>query len=173
MPMTDASLEPRDPRDNQSVKHIQQELSGIFAELSELFGNPPSFGAIHGFLFASPEPVSQEEIADQLSISAETVHQGLDRLIALEAVTAILPEGEPGPRYAAKHELDHVLSTFLEQQLLPTLKRSADRITSLEGELPNMTPATRDILKARLREVAKWPRLAKTLLPMLRGFIKG
>ena len=159
--------------EKKSLQHIQLEMAEIFADLSELFGNPASLGSIYGLLFTSPAPLSMDEIVEKLDISVGTASQGLRRLAELEAITSVKAEGQRTTRYSAKLELRHYVSIFLYQQLLPKLDRSSSRITALDHDLHNLSPALRDSLKARLSQAAKWHRLAKTLLPLVRGFIKG
>jgi DNA-binding transcriptional regulator GbsR (MarR family) len=159
--------------ETEATDLIQKEMAEIFADLSELFGNPASLGSIYGLLFASPEPISMEEIVDKLDISVGTASQGLRRLAELEAISSIKAEGQRITRYSAKLELRHYVSVFLYQQLLPKLERSNDRIQSLKNELPKVAPALRETLQQRIDQASKWHRLGKTLLPLLKGFIRG
>ena len=59
-----SSIASRSQGDQDPAQEIQREMADIFADLAELFGNPSSIGAIYGLLFASPEPLSMEEIVD-------------------------------------------------------------------------------------------------------------
>ena len=158
---------------SESLKHIQSEMADIFADLAGLFGNPASLGSIYGLLFTSPDPLSMEEIVDKLDISVGTASQGLRRLAELEAITSIKAEGQRTTRYSAKLEMRHYVSFFLYQQLLPKLERSSSRIAALEKEVLNLSPYPGVMINERLHQAAKWHRLSKTLLPLVRGFIKG
>ena len=159
--------------EKKSLRHIQTEMAEIFADLSELFGNPASLGSIYGLLFTSPDPLSMEEIVDKLDISVGTASQGLRRLTELEAITPFKAEGQRTTRYTAKLEMRHYMSFFLYQQLLPKLERSSSRISALDSDVRALPPYPGEMIKERLHQAAKWHRLAKTLLPLVRGFIKG
>ena len=155
-----------------SVEVLQNQLSAIFSDLADLLGNPPSLGAIYGLLFASPDPLSMEEIVERLGISAGTASQGLRRLVDLKAIMPHKPEGERVTRYEAKLELRPFVTKFLDDQLLPRLERSAERLNSLESCLPDLPASAREILRVRLSRAAKWHRRANTFLPILRRFLK-
>lgn len=159
--------------DTVSSEEIQREMAEIFADLADLFGNPASIGAIYGLLFASTEPLSMEEIVEKLGISAGTASQGLRRLVELEAITAQKGDGERVTRYAAKLELRPFVGMFLEQQLQPRLNRSAERIALIEKNLSALPDSSREVLKGRLGRASKWHRRAKTLIPLLRRFLRG
>jgi DNA-binding transcriptional regulator GbsR (MarR family) len=148
-------------------------MAGIFADLADLLGNPSSLGSIYGLLFASPEPLSMDEIVDRLDISTGTASQGLRRLVELDAVVPSKADGERVTRYSAKLELRPFVSMFLEQQLLPKIGHSAERIETLKERLSSIPKDSRDELGIRLERASKWHRRAKTFLPLVRKFLGG
>lgn len=156
---------------SEALGQIQLEMAEIFADLAELFGNPSSLGSIYGLLFASPEPLSMEEIVARLEISNGTASQGLRRLVELEAIYPQKIDGERVTRYTAKLELRPFVAMFLDQQLLPKLGRSAERITSLKKQLSGLAPATQEVLGMRLGRASKWHSRARTFLPLIRRFL--
>jgi DNA-binding transcriptional regulator GbsR (MarR family) len=146
-------------------------MAAIFADLSELFGNPSSLGSIYGLLFASPHPLSMEEIVERLGVSNGTASQGLRKLVELQAVLPHKEEGERVTRYTAKLELRPFVLIFLKEQLVPRLEQSSSRLACLEGELSRLSGGNRTVLKARLGRASKWHRRAKTFLPIIRRFL--
>jgi HTH-type transcriptional regulator, glycine betaine synthesis regulator len=158
-------------QEQESVVAIELEMSEVFADLADLFGNPASIGAIYGLLFASPEPLSMEEIVEKIGISTGTASQGLRRLVELEAIVPQKSDGERVTRFEAKLELRPFVGMFLEQQLLPRLKRSSERIEAIEKNLSSLQPSTREVLNMRLGRASKWHHRAKTLIPLLRRFL--
>ncbi|MCE9588230.1 MAG: transcriptional regulator [Verrucomicrobia bacterium] len=156
-----------------SLLPIQQEMASIFADLADLFGNPSSLGSIYGLLFASPKPLSMEEIVDRLDISVGTASQGLRRLVEMQAITPRKEEGERVTRYEAKLELRPFVAMFLEQQLLPKIGHSAERIEALKKKLSSMPEDSREELGIRMERASKWHRRAKTFLPLVRKFLGG
>ena len=137
-------------------------MAGIFADLADLLGNPSSLGSIYGLLFASPEPLSMDEIVERLDISTGTASQGLRRLVELDAVVPSKADGERVTRYAAKLELRPFVSMFLDQQLMPRLGKSRERLVDLEKSLPVLDPSVSQTLQTRL---------AMTFLPIIRRFL--
>jgi HTH-type transcriptional regulator, glycine betaine synthesis regulator len=148
-------------------------MAGIFADLADLLGNPSSLGSIYGLLFASPNPLSMEEIVERLGISTGTASQGLRRLAELDAITPQKADGERMTRYTAKLELRPFVSAFLNQQLLPRLKKSSERVEALEDLAQGLPSVARMELKIRLERAAKWHRRAMTFLPIVRRFLKA
>ena len=157
--------------DAESLLLIQNEMAAIFADLSELFGNPSSLGSIYGLLFASPHPLSMEEIVERLGVSNGTASQGLRRLVELQAVLPQKEEGERVTRYSAKLELRPFVQIFLKQQLMPRLEQSTSRLAALEGKLPKLSEENRFVIKTRLGRASKWHRRAKTFIPIIRRFL--
>ena len=157
--------------ENTSLLFIQREMADIFADLSDLFGNPSSLGSIYGLLFASPHPLSMEEIVERLGVSNGTASQGLRRLVELQAVLPQKEEGERVTRYSAKLELRPFVQIFLKQQLMPRLEQSTSRLAALEGKLPKLSEENRAVIKTRLGRASKWHRRAKTFIPIIRRFL--
>jgi DNA-binding transcriptional regulator GbsR (MarR family) len=172
MPSLQAVSAPRrDP--DESLLGLQREMASVFAEIADLFGNPSSLGSIYGLLFASPEPLSMEEVVERLGISTGTASQGLRRLVEMQAILSQKENGERVTRYSAKLELRPFVAIFLEQQLLPRIGRSAERVEALKSNLPSIPDASRRELEIRLERASKWHRRAKTFLPVIRRFMGG
>jgi len=148
-------------------------MASIFAEIADLFGNPSSLGSIYGLLFASPEPLSMEEVVERLGISTGTASQGLRRLVEMQTILPQKEDGERVTRYSAKLELRPFVAMFLEQQLLPRIGRSTERIEALREKLPSIPLDSRRELETRLERASKWHRRAKTFLPVIRRFLGG
>jgi len=156
-----------------ALTDIQKGMAGIFADLADLLGNPSSLGSIYGLLFASPEPLSMDEIVERLGISTGTASQGLRRLVELDAVVPNKTDGERVTRYSAKLELRPFVSMFLKQQLLPRLKNSAERLESLDSLVQSLPSETKKELNLRIERASKWHRRAMTFLPIVRRFLKA
>jgi len=112
-----------------------------------------------------------EEIVENLGVSAGTASQGLRRLVELEAVKPEKADGERITRYTARLELRPFVAMFLDQQFIPRLTRSAERLAALEGELATLPKETVQTLKTRLDRATKWHRQAKNFLPLVRRFL--
>ena len=103
---------------DQPLLGLQREMASIFAEIADLFGNPSSLGSIYGLLFASPEPLSMEEVVERLGISTGTASQGLRRLVEMQTILPQKEDGERVTRYSAKLELRPFVAMFLELSLI-------------------------------------------------------
>ena len=167
------SRSPRAAASSDALLEIQLGMAGIFADLADLLGNPSSLGSIYGLLFASPNPLSMEEIVERLGISTGTASQGLRRLAELDAITPEKADGERVTRYTAKLELRPFVSAFLNQQLLPRLKKSSERLEELVSLNQDLPSETKRELKMRMDRAAKWHRRAMTFLPIVRRFLKA
>jgi len=165
------SRSPRAAASPDPLLEIQLGMAGIFADLADLLGNPSSLGSIYGLLFASPEPLSMEEIVERLEISSGTASQGLRRLAELDAITPEKADGERVTRYTAKLELRPFVSAFLNQQLLPRLKKSSERLNALEELLGGLNSSDQEALRFRLGRAAKWHNRAKMFLPIIQKFM--
>jgi len=150
--------------DTDSREHFENTLVEVFSELADLFGNPRSHGEIYGILFASPEPLTMDDIAARLGISKGSASQGLR---ALETLGAI--ERDASTRtatYAAKLELKVLISGFVRQRLLPRLDSSKTQLATLKLLLPGLPTEHSAGYQLRLKRVTQWHERALRFLPM-------
>ena len=150
--------------DTASCEHFENTLAEVFSELADLFGNPRSHGQIYGILFASPEPLTMDDIAARLGISKGSASQGLR---ALETLGAI--ERDASTRtatYAAKLELKVLISGFVRQRLMPRLDSSKTQLTALQPLLSALPAEHSTDYQLRLKRVTQWHDRALRFLPL-------
>lgn len=154
-------------------------LISVFTDLSELFGNPRSYGQIYGLLFASEEPLTGEEIGRRLGISRGSISQGLRQLEAFGAIIREKNNGVRQARYRAKLEMKLLISGFLKERAIPRLETTEARIKTLQHSLAALTLKSKtqvsslSSMRFRLDRLAKWHRSARTLLPIARKILGG
>ena len=165
------SRSPRAAASADPLLEIQLGMAGIFADLADLLGNPSSLGSIYGLLFASPNPLSMEEIVERLGISTGTASQGLRRLGELDAITPAKADGERVTRYTAKLELRPFVSAFLNQQLLPRLVQSTDLLVQIEQNLSELQSSEKDELLIRVRRAIKWHQKSSHFIPFIKRLL--
>lgn len=159
---------------NPSVeREFEHELVEIFSELADIFGNPPSLGAIYGLLFASETPLSMEEVVERLAISKGSASQGLRQLEELGAITRSKENGDRYQRYTARLELKPLLAGFLNKRLLPSLASGTVRLDRLQTLIPELTKSHQSGATLRLNRLSKWHRRANSFLPLAQRFLQA
>lgn len=148
----------------------EEGIISIFTDLSELFGNPRSYGQIYGLLFASDEPLTGEEIGRRLGISRGSISQGLRQLEAFGAVIREKSNGVRQARYRARLEMKLLISGFLKERAIPRLESTESRVKTLQRSLTAQAPSLSS-MRFRLDRLAKWHRSARTLLPIARKIL--
>lgn len=155
------------------ARQFEQELAVIFSELADIFGNPPSLGAIYGLLFASETPLSMEEVIVRLNISKGSASQGLRQLEELGAIYRSKESGDRCQRYHARLELKPLLAGFLNKRLLPSLATGADRLDRLKTLIPALNSSQQKGAKLRLDRLSKWHGRANSFLPIAQKFLQA
>ncbi|HEY5893230.1 MAG TPA: MarR family transcriptional regulator [Chthoniobacterales bacterium] len=151
---------------------LEREFVAIFSDLADLFGNPPSLGAIYGLLFAAEQPLSMEDVVQRLGISKGSASQGLRQLEELDAITRCRENNGRSHVYTARLELKPLLSGFLRNRLVPRLTGSANRLRDLNDLLPRLSESGRASAELRLERITKWHDRASTLLPLAQEILE-
>jgi len=143
---------------------LQKELVALFSDLAEIFGNPRSYGAIYGLLFAEESPLSMDEIVARIEVSKGTASQGLRHLEDLGAI--VREKDGRSHRYIARLEIRPLVAGFLSKRLLPGLSGGHARIKVLEKLVSQLPPAAQPGARLRLQRITKWHKRAATFLPI-------
>jgi len=152
----------------------ETEVVAIFVQMTQVLGLPKSLGEIYGLLFATPQPLAFQEIADRLSLSKGSVSQGLRFLRSVGAIKPVIIPGDRREFFEPETELRALVSGFLKERLNPQLETWAARTKALRmedfgattegGSLPNKDRVT---LENRLDKLSSWQKRANLVLPMI------
>jgi len=163
-PLAPASSEIVPSSEEQNLRY-EDAVVGIFADLAELFGNPRSYGAIYGILFASEVPLNLATISKRSGSSQGSTSQGLR---VLETFGAIVREKPVDARFAlftAKLELKILISGFLRERALPRLASTEARVNELQNALIDHPGS--ESARYRLDRLAQWHTSARAILPLI------
>jgi DNA-binding transcriptional regulator GbsR (MarR family) len=141
---------------SDAIKEFESTLIEVFAELADLFGNPRSHGQVYGALFASTEPLTQEDIAEALQISPASVSLALRALESFGAVEKIpAPAARTQATYIAHTALRPLVLGFVQNRLLPKLNASNEKLARAAEFLAAIPEAPVE-LQSRLQRVSNW-----------------
>ncbi len=152
----------------------QVAMIDTFVRATSLIGLPRSIGEIYGCLFCNPNPLTFDEIQDQLGISRGSVSGGLK---TLRQLGAIKPHYVPGSRkdyYLPELSMERLVRGFIKDKFTPHLDSSVDRLESIEVSLADEPDLTlRQHANDRLNTLRTWRRRAEKLLPLVLAALGG
>ncbi|SEQ74225.1 GbsR/MarR family transcriptional regulator [Piscibacillus halophilus] len=159
----------------ESLQESQDVIVSAIAQSMVIYGVTPSVGRIYGVLYFSDEPLTLDDIKDQVAMSKASVSNGIRELMETEMVTKVWKKGERKDHFIAEKDfLKNFLNFFvkmirLERSLLtkaidqtePVIEDIANNPDSKEAE----HIATRDLeLIADAKNYLNWiMRLANSL----------
>ncbi|CAM2916555.1 GbsR/MarR family transcriptional regulator [Rariglobus hedericola] len=112
----------------------EREVIAIFVQMSQALGAPRSLGEIYGLLFATPEPLPFQEIADRLKLSKGSVSQGLRFLRTVGAIKPVVIAQDRREFFEPVVELRALVGGFLKERLNPQLEEWGARVKTLRIE---------------------------------------
>jgi hypothetical protein len=164
------------------------EVIAIFVQMTQVLGLQRSLGEIYGLLFATPQPLAFQDIADRLQLSKGSVSQGLRFLRSIGAIKPVLVLGDRREFFEPETELRALVGGFLRERLNPQLEAWGARAQGLriedfgtpiaglteakrggdpEGRAFGLAEAQRKALSNRLDKLKTWQKRANTVLPMV------
>jgi HTH-type transcriptional regulator, glycine betaine synthesis regulator len=174
----------------------EAQIIAIFVKMAQTLGAPRSLGEIYGLLFATPQPLSFQDIYDRLELSKGSVSQGLRFLRTVGAIQPVAVEGERREYFEPVVELRALVGGFLKERINPQLAEWGVRAKALkigdfevgegvrgegleargEGDNPSeLSPRAsgllpskrRKTLEGRIDKLKTWQKRANTVLPMI------
>ena len=162
-----------------SVSRMEVTLSKTRLEFIETTGRlcqkvglPRSVGQIYGLLYLSPQSLSLDDIAEQLSISKGSVSTGTRQLAGWQAIRQVWIPGDRRDYFEAvgdiRQLLESVYRNFLRQNMEKGSRRLEDLKKTLDTERDSggVTSDEYDFCKARLETLGKFEGRLSLLLPL-------
>ena len=151
---------------------IDDRIVSFFQDGVRMLGLPKSLGEIYGVLFASPRPLTMQNLIDRLGISKGSASQGLKMLRTLGAVREVEFPNDRKTYFEADLELKKLVGGFIREEIRPHLKSGQDKLTKLEHELSVIEdPELRAFYEERIKHLGRWSGKANLVLPLLQKFL--
>jgi HTH-type transcriptional regulator, glycine betaine synthesis regulator len=175
----------------------EAQIIAIFVKMAQTLGAPRSLGEIYGLLFATPRPLSFQDIHDRLDLSKGSVSQGLRFLRTVGAIQAVPVDGDRREYFEPVVELRALVVGFLKERINPQLaewgvrakalkiedfgsdgvlnhegarrdaKTAEDGAETLNLKLTPSPAQRRKVLTGRIDKLKAWQKRANTVLPMI------
>jgi DNA-binding transcriptional regulator GbsR (MarR family) len=101
-----------EPTLDESRNHFVQGMSRI----SNFWGFPKAMGAIYGAIYLTPEPVSLDELVEQVGVSKGAVSTNVRQLERLNMVHRHLQVGDRKDYYTAETDFWKIIKSILQQR---------------------------------------------------------
>ena len=134
----------------QSKEHFIQGMSRI----SSFWGFPKAMGAIYGAIYLSPEPLSLDEIVEQIGVSKGAVSTNVRQLERFSMVHKHMQLGDRKDYYSAETDFWKMIRSILQQReqnefdkALSTVTESIEMLNQAEAD-PEMNRFYQGRMKA-------------------------
>ena len=157
--------------DDTVLSALETEVIDLFVNGVRVLGLPKSIGEIYGLLYASPRPLSFDDILGRLQISKGSTSQGLKFLRSLGAVRSVYIAGARRDHFVAETELKKLVSGFLREEFKPHLDSGSDRLSRLRELMSDQDPADQAFFRERIGKLSTWHTRSKQLMPLIERFL--
>jgi DNA-binding transcriptional regulator GbsR (MarR family) len=160
--------------ENGQLSEFEQSLVALGISAASAFSLPKSVGAMFGLTFASPVPLALDDYVHRLDISKGSASQGLKFLQRIGAVKTVYLPSDRRTLYEPEMSLRRLLIGILNENVLPHLQQSGERVASLREQLEQVENAEdRELLKDRLDTLEGWGKKGRMLMPLAERMLSG
>jgi len=152
---------------NPAWSRLEAEVIGLFVQLSRIIGLPRSYAELYALLFLSPRPLTMDEMIQRLGISKGSASQGLNFLRKAGAIRMAHLPGRRAAQYEAIAELRHLAAGFLQDQILPQVEDSQDRLDQIAGMVAKLPAKDRAQASRKITMLQSWGKQTRQFLPMV------
>lgn len=102
---------------SSKIEEMQDVLISAIAQTMVIYGVSVSVGRIYGVLYFSDDPMTIDEIKEEVAMSKASVSNGLRELIETEMVSKVWKKGERKDHFIAEKDFIRNLTTFFVKNL--------------------------------------------------------
>lgn len=158
------------PAPTSAQRAIQAQFIELFVAAADLLGVPRSIGEIYGVIFASPGPLTFQDIVDRLQLSKGSVSHGLRALRNLGAIRVAYVPADRRDHFEPETELRNLVAGLLRDRINPHLDQGRQRLERVRDDLSaarGLSARESQVLRARVAKLESWRRKGATLLPLV------
>lgn len=122
------------------LSEAKQQFIASWGAFGTHWGINRTMAQIHALLLVSPDPITQDEIMEQLSISRGNVNMNIRDLISWSLVERIIIPGERKEYFSAEKDIWKVATQIIRERK----KRELDPMLKLLSQLENVEGDKKD-----------------------------
>ena len=119
------------------LSDAKQQFIGSWGAFGTHWGINRTMAQIHALLLVSPDPITQDEIMEQLSISRGNVNMNIPDLISWSLVERIIVSGERKEYFSAEKDIWKVVKLIVKERKkreLEPMLQLLDKLEEVEGD---------------------------------------
>jgi len=159
-----------------SCTRTRMEFVQMCSSAAQGFGFPRSIGEIYGFLYLSADPVSAQDLVDELALSKASVSTGTRQLLTLGFIRKVWKRDERRDYFEAEIEIWVLLSMAYERVVKIRAHEAKRQLSMVQETLGAERDSIPDeeylLMKERLDNLEKFKSRAKRFMPLIEKLIK-
>ena len=154
-------------REKLTFTPLQAEVVDFMVRLFRLMGLPKTIGSIYGYVYASPRPVSMDDLTQALGISLGSASQGLRTLKVFRAIKPVYTQGERREHFEAETDFQQFVGAFLKGELEQYIENTEKRTERMAGQLEALTDESeKEFFEERVGHLSSMNERARKILPL-------
>ncbi len=127
--------------ENQTLNQAHDNFIQGMSRISNFWGFPKAMGAIYGAIYLSPDPISLDELVEQVGVSKGAVSTNVRHLERLNMVHKHIQLGDRKDYYSAETDFWKIIKNILQEReqsefdkAIHTVTESLDMVEGVEED---------------------------------------
>ncbi len=129
------------------LKEAKEKFIHTWGSLGSMWGINKAMAQIHALLFVSPEPLSMEDIMEELSISRGNTSMNLRHLIEWGIVYKTFKNGERREYFASEKNVDELARQVARERSKREIKPTLRILKEVSAIPDDGSPETKEFIK--------------------------
>jgi len=143
---------------HETLTGVNESTVAGIGRLARFFGFNDVMGRLYGTLLLNPEPLSLDDLADELQISKGSVSMNMRDLERWGMAKEVWVRGERKKYYQAESDMWQVIRSVLNsrerREVQMALQVLSESITKLQSAQAELTPEERELAEYYLERIA-------------------
>ena len=160
--------------ESEKLKEAREQFVAQWGALGTQWGINRTMAQIHALLMTVPEPLSTDDVMEELQVSRGNAHTNLKELIAWGLIRSVVKKGERREYFEAEKDVWSIFTTVAKERKRREIEPAIAVLHQCAEESKEMTSAEGKVFHEQMRQLEEFvgfaSKMADKIASMKHGF---
>jgi DNA-binding transcriptional regulator GbsR (MarR family) len=159
--------------EREKLEQAREEFVSQWGALGTQWGINRTMAQIHALLMIAPEPMSTDEVMEELAISRGNAHTNLKELVAWGLVRVVVRKGERRDFFEAEKDVWHIFTTVAKERKRREIEPVLAVLNRCSEESKNIDTPEARAFHAQIRQLEEFVGFASNMADRIAAMKHG
>ena len=159
--------------ESEKLKEAREQFVAQWGALGTQWGINRTMAQIHALLMTVPEPLSTDDVMEELQVSRGNAHTNLKELIAWGLIRSVVKKGERREYFEAEKDVWSIFTTVAKERKRREIEPAIAVLHQCAEESKDMTSAEGKVFHEQMRQLEEFVGFASTMADRIASMKHG